>query len=123
MITMLDADENPVDVEFTANAATPLRYKSLFKKDLLVIFQQAQNNGAYDLDFVQDLAFTMAMQAKAKKNEIDFSALTDNDLLNWLEGFGGFEIFNAAMDIIDIYLGNAVSSSKEKKRARKPSEN
>ena len=123
IINMLDEDENPIEVAFTANAATPLRYKAIFNKDLLVLFQQSQDNGKYDLDFVQELAFVMAMQAKAKKGEINIGEVQKDDLLGWLEQFGGFEIFNAAEDIINIYMGNSITSSKEKKRARKQSEN
>ena len=123
VISMLTDDEQPIDVPFLANAATPFRYKALFGKDLLVLFQKSvTNDGVYDIDFVSELAFVMAMQAKAKDGGVDLNTINRDSLLEWLEQFGGFELFNHANDIMNVYLGNTASTSKEKKKVRKPNE-
>lgn len=117
-------DGEPRDVPFLANAATPFRYKSLFGKDLLLLFQKAVNeSGVYDIDFVSELAFVMSMQAKSKKEGLDLSTINRENLLEWLEQFEGFELFNHANEIIGVYLGNEGTSSEEKKKVEEPSEN
>lgn len=122
VISMLTDDELPIDVPFLANAATPFRYKELFGKDLLILFQKSMNNdGVYDIDFVSELAFVMAMQAKAKDEEIDLNHINREDMLEWLEQFGGFEMLTHSQEIMSIYLGNMKTTSKEKKKVRKPS--
>lgn len=124
VISMLTEDEEPIEVPFLANAATPFRYKNIFGKDLLVLFQTSVNdNGVYDIDFVSELAFIMAMQAKARDGEIDLDTVNREDMLKWLEQFGGFEMFHHANEIMNTYLGNQKTLSKEKKRAKKPSAN
>lgn len=124
VISMLTEDEQPIDVPFLANAATPFRYKSIFGKDLLVLFQTSANeSGVYNIDFVSELAFVMAMQAKAKNGEVDLNKLNQDKMLEWLEQFGGFELYAHANDIMDVYLGNTIVTSDEKKKVRKRSDN
>ena len=122
VISMLSEEGEPVSVPFLANAATAFRYKSIFGKDLLVLIQTSTNkNGIYDVEFVSELAYIMAMQAKAKDGEVDLNVINRNDMVEWLEQFGGFELFNHANEIMNIFLGNTKVSSQEKKKARKPS--
>ena len=124
VVSMLSDDGKPVDVPFLANAATPFRYKSLFGKDLLLLFQKAVNeDGAYNIDFVSELAYVMAMQAKSKTEGKDLNTINRDNMIEWLEQFGGFEMFNHANDIMNVYLGNEGATSKEKKKVRKPNEN
>ena len=124
VIQLLDADGNMKDVPMLANAATPFRFKQVFGQDLLVLFQTSvSNNGAYDLDFISELAFIMAKQAKAKDDGADLSKLNKEWMLDWLEQFDGFELLNNANEIIGVYLGNAEITSKEKKKVRKQSAN
>lgn len=124
VVSMLSDDGKPVDVPFLANAATPFRYKSLFGKDLLLLFQKAVNeDGVYNIDFVSELAYVMAMQAKSKTEGKDLNTINRDNMIEWLEQFGGFEMFNHANDIMNVYLGNEGATSKEKKKVRKPNEN
>lgn len=123
VVSMLSDDGKPVDVPFLANAATPFRYKSLFGKDLLLLFQKAVNeDGVYNIDFVSELAYVMAMQAKSKTEGKDLNTINRDNMIEWLEQFGGFEMFNHANDIMNVYLGNEGTTSKEKKKVRKPNE-
>lgn len=123
IITMTKEDGSSIDVPFLANAATPFRYKAVFGRDLLVLFQTSFSNGAYDIDFVTELAYVMAMQAQGKSGGVDLNKISKDDMLIWLEQFDGFELVNKSKDIIEVYLGNSNISSKEKKKARKQSEN
>ena len=122
VLSMLSEDGEPLSVPFLANAATAFRYKSVFGKDLLVLIQTStKKDGVYDVDFVSELAYIMAMQAKAKDGEIDLNKINKDNMFEWLEQFGGFELFNHANEIMNIFLGNTKVTSQEKKKARKPS--
>lgn len=118
-ISMKAEDGSQIDVPFLANAATPFRFKALFGQDLLVLFQTCETNGIYDVNFVSQLAFTMAMQAKAKSGAVDMSTINKEEMLSWLEQFDGFTMYDKAKEILEVYLGNTGITSKEKKKARK----
>ena len=121
VIQLQGEDGEMLDVPFLANAATPFRFKSLFGQDLIVLFQMCDKNGVYDIDFVSQLAFIMAMQAEAKAGRVDLSTINKESLLSWLEKLDGFSIYSKAAEILDVYLGNTGVTSTEKKKARKPS--
>lgn len=123
VVSLTGEDGNSIDVPFLANAATPFRFKAIFNKDLLILFQTCSIDGVYDIDFVSQLGFTMAMQAKAKNEGLDMATVMSGDMIEWLEQFDGFEMLNKAKDIIEVYLGNSETSSKEKKRVRKQNAN
>lgn len=127
-ITMLNPKNEEVEVEFLANAATPLRYKSVFKKDLLTQFANAkidEPNGATSLniDFLPELAFIMAMQARALDDkEVKLDKLNENLLMDWLEGFDSFSFENKAEEILDVYYGNSETTSESKKNNEEQTE-
>ena len=118
-ISMKGEDGNQINVPFLANAATPFRFKSLFGQDLLVLFQTCSADGIYDINFVSQLAFIMAMQAKAKTGGVDLSTINKEMMLSWLEDLDGFSIYDKAQEILAVYLGNSEVASKEKKSTRK----
>lgn len=123
VITLKTDEGKDINVPFLANAATPFRFKSLFGKDLLLLFQKAVNNdGVYDIDFISELAFVMAMQAKARNEDVDLNTITRDNMIAWLEQFGGFEMLSRANEIMNVYLGNEKITSEEKKKVRKPKE-
>lgn len=119
VISMKGEDGNQIDVPFLANAATPFRFKSVFGEDLIMLFQTCDTNGVYDINFVSQLAFIMAMQAKAKTGGVDLSTINRETMLSWLEDLDGFSIYGKAKEILDVYLGNSEVASKEKKSTRK----
>lgn len=111
-----------------ANAATPLRYKHIFGDDLLTKFANAKTtdeNGSerYQIDFLGELAFVMAMQAAALTDKsIKLEKLNSDKFLDWLEQYEGMAIENAAEDILNVYLGNVGGSSEAKKNNEGQSE-
>ena len=119
---MTSAEGEPVDVPFFANAATAYRFKAMFGKDLLLTFQSAKQGDLYNVEFIEQIAFIMAMQAKAKAGMADLSTINEEMMVSWLETFDGMELLNNAAEIMDVYLGNTKFTSKEKKRATKQSE-
>lgn len=119
-ITMHNAKGEEIEVEFLANAATPLRYKSIFRKDLLTQFANAKSEDndkiKLDIDFLPELAFLMSMQAEAFSNpEVKLDKLTPGNLVDWLERFDSFEIESHAEDILNVYYGNTDTTSTSKK--------
>lgn len=101
-------------VPMSANGATPIRYRMVFGKDLISEFQNVESNYAVALDTISELAFIMA-QAGAKA---DMDKLNKNVYVGWLEQFEPFDITNAADAIVDLYMGNAQTTSEVKKKAR-----
>lgn len=95
------------EIEFVANAATPFRFKQIFKKDLLSILgneDKAQNEG---VEAVTELAFIMAKQAeKADMNKLNYDMFID-----WLEDFGSMAFVENAEAILNVYMESSVSTS------------
>ena len=127
-ITLKDAKGKDIDVEFLANAATPLRYKSIFKADLLTSFANAKNDNpdgtvTYNIDFLPELSFIMAMQAKAADDKnVKLEKLNANEYMDWLEGLDSFTIEENSEEILSVYYGNTETSSDSKKNNDKQSE-
>ena len=116
-----------LEVEFLANAATPRRYKQIFGDDLLQKFVDAEKEEdgrtIYDIDFLQELAFVMAMQAKAKSDDkVKLEKLNQNNFMDWLEDFDSMAIEENAVEIMNVYMKNAKTSSDAKKNIEEQSE-
>ena len=95
------------EIDFSANAATPFRYRQIFHKDLLSILgneEKAQNEG---VEAVTELAFVMAKQAE----KCDMGKLNEEVFLEWLEGFGSMAFVNNAEDILNIYMESTESTA------------
>ena len=95
------------EVEFSANAATPFRYRQVFHKDLLSILgneEKAQNEG---VEAVTELAFIMAKQAE----KADMGKVNEEMFFEWLEGFGSMAFVNNAEDILNIYMESTETTS------------
>lgn len=126
MIARADGKDEPTPM--LANAATPLRYKQIFGDDLLTLFANAEQmdesgRKSYHIDFVAELAFIMAMQAKAHSDDkIKLEKLSANSLIDWLEDFDSMAIENAIEDIIEVYMGNTKTGSEAKKNKDEQSE-
>lgn len=107
-----------INVPMIANAATPLRYKQLFEKDLLTEFRGVEKNEAKAVESIPELAFIMAMTAKSKDGKQDLSKLNLNLYMEWLEQFDPMDLPMASEQIVNLYLGNTVTSSEPKKKQK-----
>ena len=88
------------EVEFAANAATPFRYKQVFKSDLFAVLgneKRAEEEGA---EVVTRLAYIMNKQAQ----KADMNKLNEEDFITWLEGFSSMAFINVADQIINAYM-------------------
>lgn len=120
VIQMAAPDGCVKDIEFLANAATPRRFKMVFRKDLLTMIANAktEENGieTYDIDFLPELAYIMACQAKAKSDDkFKLDKLNYNTFLDWLEQFDGMAFEKNAVEILHVYTGNTETTSDAKK--------
>ena len=106
-----------ITVPMLANGATPYRYRNVFHKDIIVEFQQAQEDYSKVVNSIPELAFIMAMQAKAKNGESDLNLLNEDTFEKWLEDFDAMDLPIVAEQIINLYLGNSATSSEPKKKA------
>lgn len=105
------------ELNLLANAATPIRYKMVFKEDLMVLFNQINSDKRDQgevLGIVSQLAYIMNKQAECK-DRIELSNLSYNGYIEWLEDFGAMDFANAAEAIINTYLGTTGTTSKAKK--------
>ena len=103
------------EVNLLANAATPIRYKMVFGEDVMVAFnqinQEKRDTGEI-LDITSQLAYIMNRQAECSKDEL--KALTKESYIDWLEDFDSMAFVNASEVIINTYLGTTGTTSKAK---------
>lgn len=119
-------DGTTKNVEFMANAATARRYKMIFGEDLLTKFTNAEEEKdgkkVYNIDFLPELSFVMAMQAQAlSDNKLKLEKVNTNMFLDWLEQFDSMAIENNASELMSVYQGNVETSSEAKKNTGKQS--
>lgn len=100
---MIDGKETAL----LANAATPFRFRQIFKKDLLAILGNEKRAEEEGVVTVTQLAYIMAKQAE----KTDLTTLNENTFIEWLEGFGPMAFVEAAEDILNVYMDSAVSSA------------
>ena len=95
------------EMELAANAATPFRYKQIFKKDLFAILGDEKRAMEEGIESVAELAFVMAKQAE----KTNMNKLSYEEFLNWLEGFGPMAFVNSAEDILAVYMDSLQGTS------------
>lgn len=95
------------EMVFVANAATPFRFRQVFKKDLLSILGNEKKAEEEGVEAVTELAYIMAMQAE----KTDMKTLNEDSFIEWLEGFGPMAFVEAAEDILNAYMANTISTA------------
>ena len=102
------------DYDMNANAATPIRYKAVFKKDFLT--QMAAIEDVADPEvgtLCGEVAFIMNMSAQ----KANMATLTLDDYMEWLEGIDNpLAFIESAPDILDFYVGTMDTMSESKKK-------
>ena len=97
------------EMEFAANAATPIRFKQIFKTDLMRMFQDTESVEYYEA--VTQLAYVM--NAQAEKN--GFNGKSFDDYCTWLEGFTPMAFINVAEEIVSVWTDSEATTSTPKK--------
>ena len=98
-----------------ANAATPFRFKQVFGKDLLTVFQkstQSEEDGMILSEVVTQLAYIMHKQAE----KADMNQLSLDDFYTWLEDYEPMEFTMVGQEIINAYLASTQVSVDAKKK-------
>lgn len=107
-----------ITIPMLANGATPIRYKHVFHKDIITEFQQAQDDYSKVVNSIPELAFIMAMQAQNKEVGGDLNLLNEDKYMKWMEQFDPMDLPLAADQIVDLYMGNNVTTSESKKKQK-----
>lgn len=102
-------------IPMLANGATPLRYRMVFGRDIISEFQRAGEDGGIMASSISELAYIMA---SAADKSVDMNKLNINSYANWLEQFEPLDLTMAAEEVVDVYMGNAKTTSEVKKKAR-----
>lgn len=95
------------EMGLSANAATPFRYKQVFKSDLFAVLgneKRAEEEGA---EVVTRLAYIMHNQAE----KADMNKLNEDDFITWLEGFSAMAFINVADEIINAYMDSTIGTA------------
>lgn len=109
---------NDKKMELMSNAATPIRYKQIFRKDLLTEFTRLDGKSDDEklqaIDTIQQLAFVMNKQATASREEIN--RLNYDSFVEWLEDFEADAFYQKEiMDaVINTWFKNNKSTSISK---------
>lgn len=113
-------------VPMNANAATVIRYKTIFNEDLTKnivnvmhsLTTKSMDNddekieaiGELDTDTISKLGYVMNMQALNKTKEAN-----REDYIDWLGKFSPIAFIECAGDIISLYFGQKIGTSNPKK--------
>lgn len=113
------------EVKLLSNAATPLYYKQTFNKDIISKIYNSEDRIRDVGDLAPEIAFIMEIQAKASEEgrRAKPEELTNEKYFDFLEEFEPLDFMNAAQEIINLYLGDAMTDSKSKKKEGKTKEN
>lgn len=99
-------------IKMCGNAATAIRYKAIFHRDLLMTFKDMSNEENFDSNIIKELAFVMTQQAQGA----DFKQVSFDDYVAWLEQFEESDILPSAADIINLWMTNTQSVIDAKKK-------
>ena len=95
------------EVELVANAATPFRFRQVFKKDLFSILGNETKAQTEGVEAVTQLAYIMSKQAE----KADMDKLNEDEFINWLEGFGPMAFVHSAETILNVYMDSTDETS------------
>lgn len=102
-------------VQLVSNAATAIRYKQIFKRDLLKDLGRLDGKENIDqldaINYVTQLAYVMNMQAQ----NLVKTASEDN-YIEWLENFEEYDFQNedTIMEILGVWNRNLTTTGEQK---------
>lgn len=103
---MVDGNE----MELAANAATPFRYKQVFKSDLFSVLGNEKRAEEEGVEAVTKLAYIMHKNAE----KADMNKLNEDDFITWLEGYSPMAFINASEDILAVYMDSTTGTATPK---------
>lgn len=103
-------------VPMVVNAATPIRFRNLFGKDLLTLIYEGSREGGVDLTVASEVAPELAFIMAKAAEKTDMNALSEDMYLKWLEDFGPLDFVNATEEIFNFYYGDQETTADSKKK-------
>ena len=101
------------EVPMLAMASVDVYYKRIFGEDPLKKQIKDDFDSADAVDLIQRMGFVMAKFA-AVKNRKEMLQLTEDNYLEWMDGFDRADLIAAVGDIRKIYDGEKVTTSEPK---------
>ena len=103
------------DVEMLANAASPILYKKVFRRDWFKTLTETQTDesGVEGISYFEEMGFIMAMQAEKTTQEL--LALSYDNYIEWISQFEPEDMMVAVGDIAGIYRAQENTGSEAKK--------
>lgn len=101
-------------VPMLANATTVIRYRQVFKRDLLIIMNKQEEES----DYTGELGFIMAKQAEGA----EMGRLSYEDYVAWTSQFDAMDLFGSqvANEILLLFLAQQKPEIEEKKKDAEP---
>lgn len=116
-IKMKMADGKEMEMAFLSNAATPIRMKQIFNRDLFATLgsmDKVDNATAVEnLDVFSELAYTMHCQSE----KADMSRISFDTYVEWLETLDGMAVLDNMDEILKLYISSDSRGSKAKNPA------
>lgn len=106
------------EVPMLSMASVDLYYKQIFHEDPLTA--QTELTGGGLVGFFERMAFVMAKFAETK-NRKEMLKLTEDNFLEWLDGFDRAELIDALEAIQATYDGQQLTTTEAKKKDEEPS--
>lgn len=110
------------EVKFKATAATPVHYRNMFHRDMMIDMQQLitedksvkEDDGKHfsinSLEIFENISYIMARSGA--ENSPDFP----ESPVEWLDGFDMFNIYEVLPTIVELWGINQKTLSKRKKK-------
>lgn len=103
------------DVTLAANAATPIRFRNIFGKDLLTIISEGTSSEGVNMNVASEVAPQLAFLMAKTAEKADMTKLNEDKLLEWLEQFEPMDVINATEQIFSVYFGDSETEVEAKK--------
>ena len=101
------------EIEMLANAATPYRFKQVFRMDYLKAINAEDSDGFDKVDLFVKMGFIMASQAAGA----DMAKLTEESFYEWLSAFEPMDVNMSVDKIATLFNGNAEQTATPKEPA------
>ena len=112
------------DVALQANAATPIRFRNIFGKDLLTIVSEGTSPEGIDMKVASEVAPELAFIMAKSAEKSDMTKLNEDKMIEWLEQFEPMDLINATDGIFSVYFGDSETEVEAKKNSNgEPKEN
>lgn len=105
------------DVPLAANAATPIRFRNIFGKDLLTLVSEGTSPDGIDMKVASEVAPELAFIMAKSAEKADMTKLNEEKLLDWLEQFEPMDLIDATEQIFSVYFGDSETEVEAKKNS------